>query len=174
MIRAINGKRSKNPVLHLKKKDGTTAETEEEIVETLADHFEQQSSSAKHCEHFRSTKQQAEKTKLNFNSDNRENYNRVFSMKDLKKSIKKAKNSSEGGDMIHYEIIKHLPYSSLEIFLKSLIRSCSMAPFRTSGDSQLLFLFQNQTKIIQFLLVTVPSLLRVVFAKPWKEWLIHD
>ena len=118
MIRAINGKRSKNPVFHLKKKDGTVAETEEEIVETLADNFEQQSSSEKHSKHFQSIKHQAEKTKLNFNSDNRESYNRVFSMKDLKKSIKKAKNSSEGGDMIHYEIIKHLPHSSLEILLE--------------------------------------------------------
>ena len=118
MIRAINGKRSNNPVFHLKKKDGENAETEEEIVNTLAENYEQQSSSQKHSDNFQSTKKQAEKTNLNFKSENKENYNRIFSMKDLKKAIKKAKNSSEGGDKIHYEIIKHLPHSSLEILLE--------------------------------------------------------
>ena len=118
MIRAINGKRANNPVFHLKTNDGKTADTEEQIVETLADNYERQSSSQKHGDNFRSTKNQAEKTNLNFKSDNTENYNRIFSMKDLKKSIKKAKNSSEGGDKIHYEIIKHLPHSALEILLE--------------------------------------------------------
>ena len=73
MIRSIEDKRSKNPVFHLQKKDGTKAETEQEIVETLADNYEEQSSSQKHSDKFRNTKTNSEKKPLNFKSDNKEN-----------------------------------------------------------------------------------------------------
>ena len=117
MIRAISGKQTQRPVYHLKTENGI-AETPDEIVESLAHNYEKQSSVDNHCEDFKSTKEKAEKIKLNFESDNKETYNRKFSLKELKKSIKKAKNSTEGGDKIHYEILKHLTINALEILLK--------------------------------------------------------
>ena len=38
-------------------------------------------------------------------------------MKDLKRSLKKSKNSSPGPDQIHYEILRHLPIETLHILL---------------------------------------------------------
>ena len=38
-------------------------------------------------------------------------------MRDLKRSLKKSNNSSPGPDLIHYEILRHLPIETLHILL---------------------------------------------------------
>ena len=116
MIRSISGKRATNPVYYLNTENGT-AETHEEIAETLAETFKKQSSLDNHNEDFAKAKEKAEKNELNFKSpcNNNESYNRKFSLKELRKSIKKGKNSTEGADKIHYEILKHLPSCTLEV-----------------------------------------------------------
>ena len=119
MIRSISGKATSSPIYHLKTNNGK-AETKEDITEALADTFEMQSSSNNHSRDFIKVKEQAEKEKLNFKSpnNNNERYNKHFTMKELKKSIKQAKNSSAGADNIHYEILRHLTKSALEVLLK--------------------------------------------------------
>ena len=44
-------------------------------------------------------------------------YNKKFTMRDLKRSLKKSNNSSPGPDQIHYEILRHLPIETLHILL---------------------------------------------------------
>ena len=128
MIRSINGKRASTPVYHLKTKDGM-AETPEEIVEALADNYVKQSSVENHNEEFKRTKSQEEKKDLNFKSNNKETYNRKFTLKDLRKSIKKAKNSTEGPDKIHYELLKHLPAHALQLLLDIYNNIWANGPF---------------------------------------------
>ena len=94
------------------------AETPCDIVETLADNYVKQSSFENHCNNAKTAMAKEEKNDLNFKSDNKESYNKKFTLKDLCKSIKKAKNSAEGPDEIHYEILKHLPMCTLELLLE--------------------------------------------------------
>ena len=47
----------------------------------------------------------------------KKNYNKPFKLGDLKRSIKRAKNTASGPDNIHIQIIKHLPQETLLIFL---------------------------------------------------------
>ena len=54
----------------------------------------------------------AEKNKINFKTKS--------SIKELKLSLKKSKNTSPGPDMIHYELLKHLPVLCLIILLDLL------------------------------------------------------
>ena len=46
-----------------------------------------------------------------------EKYNKKFTMRDLKRSLKKTNNSSPGPDQIHYKILRHLPIETLHILL---------------------------------------------------------
>ena len=58
------------------------------------------------------------KKKLKFTSDNTESYNSKFSLKELSDALSKAHDSSPGPDDIHYQLLKHLPSSSLSILLE--------------------------------------------------------
>ena len=121
MVRAISGKNARTPVYHLKT-DAGKAETTEEIVETLANTYQKQSSVKNHSPTFQHEKEQKEKANLNFTShrNNTEPYNKKFSMKDLRKAIKQAKNTAVGIDQIHYELLKHLTPSALRVLLTIL------------------------------------------------------
>jgi hypothetical protein len=59
----------------------------------------------------------SEKTKLNFKSKNLEEYNRPFSLDELRKSLDKAHDTACGPDDIHYQLLKHLPESALQVLL---------------------------------------------------------
>ena len=67
---------------------------------------------------FRKIKDQQEKQKLKFTSDNTESYNSKFSLTKLTDALSKAHDSSPGPDDIHYHLLKHLPSSSLSILLE--------------------------------------------------------
>ncbi len=70
------------------------------------------SSSADHFDpKFKAFKSKQEHININFTSDNGEDYNEPFSVDKLKTSLNKAK------DDIHYQLLKHLPDSSLHVLL---------------------------------------------------------
>ena len=66
---------------------------------------------------FQSIKAQKEKQKINFKTNRNLRYDKKFTMRDLKRSLKKSNNSSPGPDQIHYEILRHLPIETLHIIL---------------------------------------------------------
>jgi hypothetical protein len=55
--------------------------------------------------------------KLNFKSKNLEEYNRPFSLDELRKSLDKAHDTACGPDDIHYQLLKHLPKLALQVLL---------------------------------------------------------
>ena len=55
---------------------------------------------------------------MKFTSDNTESYNSKFSYSELADALSKAHDSSPGPDDIHYQLLKHLPSSSLSILLE--------------------------------------------------------
>ena len=88
-----------------------------EIANTLGAAFEKSSPSNNYSKEFQSIKAQKEKQKINFKTNKNLRYNKKFTMRDLKRSLKKSNNSSPGPDQIHYEILHHLPIETLHILL---------------------------------------------------------
>ena len=58
----------------------------------------------------------AEKEHLDFDKDNSENYNVQFIIRELCDALKKSHDTATSPDEIHYQLLKHLPRDSLDIF----------------------------------------------------------
>ena len=116
MVRRIEGKNSSITVTHLNTA-GTEKTTKKDIANALADTFSKKSSSTNYSQTFQKFKEQREKTRLNFKTINTESYNRAFSMKELKMALKKCHDTAPGSDEIHYQFLKHLPFTSLHCLL---------------------------------------------------------
>ena len=54
---------------------------------------------------------------MKFTSDNTEDYNRPFSLLELKQALQKSNDSAVGPDDIHYKLLTNLPESSLTLLL---------------------------------------------------------
>jgi potassium voltage-gated channel Eag-related subfamily H protein 8 len=78
-------------------------------IYTVGQIFSQNSSTQNYDSEFQKFKKQKEKSKLNFKSKNLEEYNRPFSLDELRKSLDKAHDTACGPDDIHYQLLKHLP-----------------------------------------------------------------
>ena len=77
MIRKISGKITSSPIKHLSK-NHIKATNKNDIVDLLAKTFSKNSSSTNYSKPFQNIKKNAEKTKLNFKSNNLEDYNQPF------------------------------------------------------------------------------------------------
>ena len=114
MIRKITGKNIASPMHHIKDENGTLITDRVQIANTL---LKKSSSSENYSKEFQSIKAQKEKQYINFKTNKNLRYNKKFTMRDLKRSLKKSNNSSPGPDQIHYEILRHLPIETLHILL---------------------------------------------------------
>ena len=117
MIRKISGKNSSLNVGHLNVGDDVVT-SKTDIADALADTFAEKSSSSNYSAAFQKFQNTKEKTKLNFKSNNNEYYNKDFTMKELKKALKKCHDTAVGCDDIHYQFLKHLPFRSLDSLLR--------------------------------------------------------
>ena len=84
------------------------ATSKTDIADTLGETFCHNSSSFNYSESVRKIKTEQEKVKLNFKSQNNEIYNKDFNLDELV-----AHDSATGPDEIHYQMLKHLPDTSL-------------------------------------------------------------
>ena len=98
--------------------DSEDKTNKKDIADLLAKTFSTNSSSDNYNEQFQNIKKKAEKTKLNFKSNNLEDYNQPFSLSELTDSIMKSHDTAVGPDEIHYEFLKHLQSISLEFLLQ--------------------------------------------------------
>ncbi len=130
MIRKINGKGTSH-INHLTANNKQIT-TPLEISNTLAETFAQKSSANNYSQKFQKFKDTKEKKKLNFNSKNKEHYNKLFTLKELKSALSKAHDTSPGPDKIHYQFLKHLPSSSLFILLDMFNSIWQTGEFPTS------------------------------------------
>ena len=112
----IQGRQEGPKIHHLKINDELITDVQD-IADTLAKEFADKSSSNNYNQNFQNHKMKAEKTKLNFSSNNREDYNQPFSKAELDSAISKSHDSSPGPDDIHYQLIKHLSADSLQSLL---------------------------------------------------------
>ena len=105
MIRKISAKNSSGPIKHLSK-NHVKATNKKDIADLLPKTFSNNSSSTHYSKQFQHIKKNAEKTKLNFKSNNLEDYNRPFSLSELTDCIMKSHDTAVGPDEIHYEFLK--------------------------------------------------------------------
>ena len=117
MIRKITGKNVASPMHHIKDENGTLITDRVQIANTLGAAIEKSSSSKNYSKEFQSIKAQKEKQNINFKTNKNLRYNKKFTMRGLKRSLKKSNNSSPGPDQIHYEILRHLPIETLHMLL---------------------------------------------------------
>ena len=115
MIRKISGKNTSLNVGHLNVDDVVT---KADITDALADTFAEKSSSSNYSAAFQKFQSTKEKTKLNFKSNTIKIYNKDFTMKELRKALKKCHDTTVGCDDIHYQFLKHLPFRSLDSLLR--------------------------------------------------------
>ena len=118
MIRKISGKNTSSPIKHLSK-NHIKATNKKDIADLLANTFSKNSSSTNYSKPFQNIKKNAEKTKLNFKSNNLEDYNQPFSLSELTDCIMKSHNTAVSPDEIHYEFLKQLPSCSLDFLLQA-------------------------------------------------------
>ena len=118
MIRKISGKAKSPSYNHLNHPVAETNSTSKfEIAETLGETFLNNSCSRNYSEKFQKNKAEQEKIKLNFKSANTEEYNNLFNFDELLDAIKQSHDSATGPDEVHYQMLKHLPESSLQALL---------------------------------------------------------
>ena len=111
MIRKISEKIQSTPLKNLIKNKSEVINIKD-IADALAETFSANSSS--------NNKHKIENPKLSFKSNNAENYNRCFTLAELKEAIQKSHNTTDGPDEIHYEFLKQLPQRSLDYLLAAL------------------------------------------------------
>ena len=116
MVRKITG-RTKSPLLHLKDHQGHIISDKMDMANEIGSSFEKNSSSANYSDDFKRIKDQEERKPLNFKTKEILPYNKRFRLRDLKRSIKRSKDSTPGPDNIHYRILKNMPNETLTILL---------------------------------------------------------
>ena len=115
-IRKIKGKRGSSSVGHLRE-NGNLITDKKQIANLLASNISKNSSTENYSPCFQKIKEVKEDKRLNFSSDNQEEYNLSFSLTELKQSLQKSYDSATGLDEVHYKLLTHLPDKSLAILL---------------------------------------------------------
>jgi potassium voltage-gated channel Eag-related subfamily H protein 8 len=116
MVNKLKGT-DKSSIKHVKCPDGSTAETEKEIANTIASTLGHNSSSENYTPKFQKHKAQAERKRVDFSSSEEESYNLPFSLSELKSFISDLSCTAPGPDKIHNEILKRLPDETLALLL---------------------------------------------------------
>ena len=90
-------------------------------LHTLAQTFANNSSTDNCLPQFIPIKHRHEKQKLKFCSEiyNNEEYNQLFTMEELRRSLNRSRDTAVGPDKIHYQFLKHLSESSLRVLLRA-------------------------------------------------------
>ena len=143
MISKITGKNIPSHLLHLK--DPITGElimNKTDIANKIGETFQNNSSSTNYFAEFQFIKNNVEKNNMNFTPikphEKNASYNKKFKLRDLKRAIKRSKDSTPGGDHIHYQLLKHLPDSSLNILLDIINKHWDSQTFPDSWREALL------------------------------------
>ena len=117
MIRKISGNQSNTTIHHLENNDGTKITERVDIANRLAEEIRKNSSSNNYRTEFQKYKEKSEKEHLDFDTDNSENYNVPFTIRELCDAMNKSHDTATGRDEIHYQLLKHLPRDSLMVLL---------------------------------------------------------
>ena len=116
-VSKMTGKKIPSHLHHLKDEHGNLITDKEEVANLFGKTYENIHSSQNYSDAFKPTKSAEEQTPIDFSTNKQFHYNRKFKLRDLKRSIKRAKNTAAGPDQVHYELLKHLPDECLKVLL---------------------------------------------------------
>ena len=119
-VRKISGKNVCPPKQYLNGKDGAPITDPKDIANEHATAFTDNSSSVRYSARFQPIKAQDVRARIDFTSDNTKVYNKPFRLRDIRRSILKAKPRAPGPDGILNNLLKHLPEDTLKI-LKEIL-----------------------------------------------------
>ena len=102
---------------HPKNNDGTKITERMDIANRLTPEISKNSSSKNYCTEFQKHQEKAQKKHIDFDTDNSENYNIPFTIRELCDALKKSHDTATGPDEIHYQLLKHMPRDSLMVLL---------------------------------------------------------
>ena len=121
IVRKVKGKEPRKiPILE---ENGQEYTNVQDISDKLADTFERTSSSDNYSEQFKRIKERREQKEIDFKSNNKEVYNKVFKMHELRGVIQKLKNTAPGPDEICNRMIQNLPEAAIE-YLLAVLNAC--------------------------------------------------
>lgn len=109
-VRRIKGKEF-TPPSQVLVQDDRTVTSDKEIVEILAKHFEETSSSENYNLEFIRVKDNSE-IPLDFSEETLSDYNRPFTITEFEAALNQSKNTAPGNDNIPYELIRRLPLNA--------------------------------------------------------------
>ncbi len=119
---------------------------------------------------FLKTKSRMEKCRLDFSTCLEEDYNAPFSMDEFSCALARGKDPAPGPDLIHNQMLKHLPEEA-RLFLLRIFNKIGMEyTFPRTGAKQLLFLFLKKESTGQSHQPTTQSRSQAVYANFWSEW----
>ena len=121
-LRKISGKNVCPPKQYLNGKDGASITSPKDIANEHAAAFADNSSSVHYSTKFQTIKAHDERARIDFTSGNTEVYNKPSRLRDLRRSILKAKPRAPGPDGIHNNLLEHLPEDTLMI-LKEILNN---------------------------------------------------
>jgi hypothetical protein len=119
MVKRISGKSQPSAIHHLLLNDNQI-EQPEDIANIFASTISFNSSHEHYSKSFGKSRVQEEKRPFNFNSDHSEYYTELFSLSELQDALRQSHNTAVGLDEIHYQLLKHLPYTALSSLLHIL------------------------------------------------------
>ena len=153
MVRKISGKSKSASHQHLSTNFNggaeTKATTKKDIADTLGEAFSTNSANRNYSKEFQNYQEQQEKIKLNFKSNNNEEYNNPFNLDELKDAISKSHDTTTGPDEIHYQMLKHLPLNSLQTLLDIFNKMWETGKFPESWELATIIPIHKPGKIIQ-------------------------
>ena len=173
----MSGKNICPPKQYLNGKDGAAITNPKDIANEHAAAFTDNSSSAHYSATFQTIKVREEKVKIDFTSDNTEVYNKPFRLRDLRRSIMKAKPCAPGPDGIHNNLLKHLPEDTLKILKEILNKIWTSADFphqwRAATVIPIPKANKDHTDPLSYRPIALTSRLCIV-AQPITWWVLKD
>ena len=116
-IRKLSGKFVPSPTPSLKINDVLITKPEE-VAEKFGKHFTDVSSSKNYSPQFNNIRNSS--VSISFESDNKEDYNAAFTLRELREALSSCESTAPGADNITYNMIKHLPDCAKVFLLKIL------------------------------------------------------
>jgi hypothetical protein len=148
MVKRISGKSQPSATHHLLVNDNKI-EHPKDIANTLASTISFSSSHEHYSESFEKSRVQQEKRPLNFNSDNSEYYNELFSLSELQDALRQCHDTAVGPGEIHNKMLGHQTPFYLHCFI-----SGKLVASHCRGRKRPSFLYRNQTKITSIPAIT--------------------
>ena len=173
MVHRISRKYKANTVSHLK--SNTNAITDvKEIYNTLAEQFAFNSSSDNDSHRFNRYRLKLEKNTIDFDTKDHYSYYDVFTLHELKQTIKVSFDTSPGIDTVHYQLLKHLLDDRLLLLLYIFNHIWLTQDFPTSWKTAIIIPVPKPGKVLLDPGSYRPIALTSCLCKQWSGWSTVD